>query len=481
MKHLHLFSGKRTKIVGTLGPASSNRQTLEGMVRAGLNAVRLNFSHGDHATHAEAIALARAVSAALGCPLPIIGDLRGPHIRVGDIEGGSVTLTDGQPFTLTPEVCAGNAERVTVSYPRLAQDVQVGSLLLLDDGNIQMKVTRLHPDGRIEGVITRGGSLSSRRGINVPGTRLSLPPLTEKDLRDIDFAVEQGVDFLALSFVQSATDIQTLKTLLAAKNSDIAVIAKIEMSAAVDDIEAIVEEADAVMVARGDMALEMSFREVPVAQKRIITICRRRAVPVITATQMLESMVAAPKPTRAEVTDVANAIFDGTDAVMLSGETAIGQYPVETVAVMSRIAARAEEAWRNDEVPRLPDLPPGPSVGQIISHSSTLAADHLNAAAIVAYTRSGGTARRISRFRPRAPILALTPSPKMCNRLALSWGVSPLQVDNLLHTEQMTQTAVDYALKLELAHPGDYVVIVSGNPSAPPGKTNLITIERIGE
>jgi len=234
-----------------------------------------------------------------------------------------------------------------------------------------------------------------------------------------------------------------------------------------------------VMVARGDMALEMSFREVPVAQKRIIAICRRRAVPVITATQMLESMVAAPKPTRAEVTDVANAIFDGTDAVMLSGETAIGQHPVETVAVMSRIAARAEEAWRNDEVPRPPDLPLAQAVGQIISYSSTFAADHLNAATIVAYTRSGGTARRISRFRPLSPILALTPNPKTCNQLGLSWGVNPTLIDNLVSTEQMTQVAVDYVLKLELAHPGDYVVIVSGNPTAPPGKTNLITIERI--
>ncbi|MFQ5577239.1 MAG: pyruvate kinase [Anaerolineae bacterium] len=481
MEHEHIFGGKRTKIVGTLGPASNRKPVLQTLVQAGLNAARLNFSHGSHQSHAQLIALVRDVAAEMGCPIPIIGDLRGPHIRVGDMEGGSVTLADGQSFILTPEPCLGTTRQCAISYPRLAQDLSVGSRLLLDDGAIHMQVSRLHPDGRIEGAINRGGTLASRRGVNVPGTRLSLPPLTQKDLDDIEFAVAQGIDFLALSFVQSANDVKTLKTLLAAKDSPIAVIAKIEMSSAVDDIEAIVSEADAVMVARGDMALEMSFKEVPIAQKRIITTCRQKAVPVITATQMLESMIGSSKPTRAEVTDVANAIFDGTDALMLSAETAIGQFPVETVAIMARIAARAEEAWRNGEVAHLPEITPQPRIGDIISYSSATSAQYLQAAAIVTYTRSGGTARRISRFRPQSPILALTPQPKTCNQLALSWGVSPVTVDTLTSTEAMTQTAVDYAARLNLAHPGDYIVITSGKPTGPSGKTSLITIERVQE
>ncbi len=476
----NIAAAKRTKIVATLGPASANRDTFLQMVNAGLNAVRLNFSHGDHQSHAQAIAMVRNVAAELDHPIPIIGDLRGPHIRVGDIENGHVVLQDGQSFTLVPDTCLGNAERVSVSYSRLAHDLKKDTLLLLDDGSIKMRVSKLYSNGQIEGIITHGGTLSSRRGINVPGIHLSLPSLTEKDLQDIDFAIEQGVDFLALSFVQSANDIQTLKTLLAAKNSDVAVIAKIEMSGAVDDIDRIVEEADAVMVARGDLALEMSFKEVPIAQKRIIATCRANAVPVITATQMLESMVLANKPTRAEVTDVANAIFDGTDALMLSGETAIGQYPVETIATMSRIATRAEKAWREQEVPLLPEIPPKDNVEQIISYYSAITTKYLDLTAIVSYTRTGGTARRISRFRPEAPILAMTPTPRTRNQLALSWGVHPILSDTLANTEAMTQTALDCVIKLGVAHPGDYIVVTSGNPAGPPGNTNLITIEQVG-
>lgn len=479
MKYDCATSAKQTKIVATLGPASSTRETFQAMVEAGLNAVRLNFSHGDHQSHAQTIVMVREVSEAMNRPIPIIGDLRGPRIRVGEIENGRITLIEGQPFTFTPEPCLGTAEKVSVSYPKLARDLHKGALLLIDDGSIHLRVTKLTANDCIEGIIEHGGTLSSNRGINVPDLNLGLPPLTQKDLEDIDFAVEQNLDFLALSFVQCAGDIQTLKTILAAKGSDIAVIAKIEMSGAVEDIEAIVSEADAVMVARGDLALEMSFKEVPIVQKRIIAICRKKAVPVITATQMLESMINAAKPTRAEVTDVANAIFDGTDALMLSGETAIGQYPVEVIATMTRVATRAEEAWCKDEVPRLPEIHPLPTVGQIVSYSSAMTAQYLKAAAIISYTRSGGTARRISRFRPQSPIVALTPNAKVCNQLGLVWGVQPILIGFLDNAETMIHTAITCATSLGLAQVDDHVVITSGNPAGPPGNTNLITVEKV--
>ncbi len=470
---------KRTKIVATLGPASANRDIFKQMVDAGLNAVRLNFSHGNHQSHADTVAMVRTVARETGLSIPIIGDLRGPHIRVGDVENGQVRLESGQPFILTPTEIIGNTEQVSVSFPKLAGDLKIGSKLLIDDGSIQMCVTKLHGDGRIEGIIEHGATLSSRRGINVPSVNLSLPPLTQKDLLDIDFAIEQNLDFLALSFVQSANDIQTLKTLLAAKNSDIAVIAKIEMSGAVNDIERIVLEADAVMVARGDLALEMSFSEVPIAQKRIIATCRKHAVPVITATQMLESMISANKPTRAEVTDVANAIFDGTDAVMLSGETAIGQYPAETIATMSRVAARAEAAWRSGEVPRPPEISPERNIEQVISFYSAITPQHLDIAAIVTYTRTGSTAQRISRFRPDPPILALTPNVRTCHRLALCWGIYSETIGDSENAERMIEAATAHAQRLGKAQSGDYVVVTAGNPGGPPGNTSLITIEQV--
>ncbi len=479
MKDTPFLFEKRTKIVATLGPASSDRTTLKAMIEAGLNVVRLNFSHGTQESHAEVIQMVRTLSAETGQAVAIIGDLRGPRIRVGEIEEGQVLLETDQRFTLTPEDCLGNAEKATVSYGKLARDLKPDDHLLLDDGNIHLRVARLTPDDKIECVVVHGGLLSSRRGLNTPGIYLSLPAITQKDLHDIDFAIQQEIDFLALSFVQASSDIQTLKTILAAKSSDIPVIAKIEMSEAVENIENIVTEADGIMVARGDMALEMSFQEIPIAQKRIIAICRQQAVPVITATQMLESMVQANKPTRAEVTDVANAVFDGTDALMLSGETAIGQYPVETVQTMSRIALRAEQAWIDQEVVHLPEIPLRETVGDIISYNSQVAAQNLNVAAIVTYTRSGGTARRTSRFRPRAPIVVLTPKTKTRNQLALSWGVTTVLVDNMLETDSMTQHAVKITRSLGIAQPGEHIIITAGNPSGPPGNTNLLTIEKV--
>ncbi len=471
--------GKRTKIVATVGPASQSRDVLRRMILAGLDVVRLNFSHGDYQSHAAIIERVRELSHDLDAPIAILGDLRGPRIRVGEIEGDVIGLTPGQPLVLTPEPVLGNTQRVAISFPGLAGDLKPGDRLLVDDGDVILRVEKLSPSGNIHCRVLEGGTLSSRRGINLPGIRVSLPSVTEKDEDDVAFAVEQKLDFLALSFVQSAADVRRLKELLARLNADIPVIAKIEKEGALNDIDAIIEEVYGVMIARGDLALEVSFQEVPVAQKRIIARCRAAAVPVITATQMLESMMTETHPTRAEATDVANAIFDGTDALMLSGETAIGQHPVESVATMATIAARAEAAWLDGEIAELPELAPAASIDSTIAYLGHVAARHLKAAAIVTYTQSGSTARRVCRHRPRAPILALTPQPTTRRRLALSWGVWPVLSAEIHNMVQISDYAVRQVRDCELAGPGDSIVITAGAPFGAPGNTNLLKVERV--
>jgi pyruvate kinase len=471
--------GKRTKVVATVGPASQNQDVLRRMILGGLDVVRLNFSHGEYETHAAVIEHARELSHELDRPIAVLGDLRGPRVRIGEIEGDVISLKPGQPLLLTPDPVLGNTQRVTVSFPGLAGDLKPGDLLLVDDGDVELQVEKLGNEGDIHCRVIEGGTLSSRRGINLPGIRVSLPSVTEKDEQDVAFAVEQGIDFLALSFVQSAADVRSLKELLARQGADIPVVAKIEKEGALKDIDAIIEEAYGVMIARGDLALEMSFQEVPVAQKYIIAKCRAAAVPVITATQMLESMMTETHPTRAEATDVANAVLDGTDALMLSGETAIGQYPVQSVATMATIAARAEEAWLNHEVAELPDLSPAASVDSTIAYLSHVAARHLKVAAVVTYTQSGSTARRVCRHRPQVPILALTPLSKTCRRLALSWGVWPVLCDEIRDMAEVSDHAAKQAKYCGLAKSGDDIVITAGTPFGVPGNTNLVKVERI--
>jgi pyruvate kinase len=471
--------GKRTKVVATVGPASQNQDVLRRMILGGLDVVRLNFSHGEYETHAAVIEHARELSRELDRPIAVLGDLRGPRVRIGEIEGDVISLKPGQPLLLTPDPVLGNTQRVTVSFPGLAGDLKPGDLLLVDDGDVELQVEKLGNEGDIHCRVIEGGTLSSRRGINLPGIRVSLPSVTEKDEQDVAFAVEQGIDFLALSFVQSAADVRSLKELLARQGADIPIVAKIEKEGALKDIDAIIEEAYGVMIARGDLALEMSFQEVPVAQKYIIAKCRAAAVPVITATQMLESMMTETHPTRAEATDVANAVLDGTDALMLSGETAIGQYPVQSVATMATIAARAEEAWLNHEVAELPDLSPAASVDSTIAYLSHVAARHLKVAAVVTYTQSGSTARRVCRHRPQVPILALTPLSKTCRRLALSWGVWPVLCDEIRDMAEVSDHAAKQAKYCGLAKSGDDIVITAGTPFGVPGNTNLVKVERI--
>jgi pyruvate kinase len=471
---------KRTRIVATIGPASDDEATLRQMILAGLNVVRFNFSHSQADELPPLIRLVRKLSDELEVPLAIMGDLRGPRIRVGDIETGSVDLASSQTILLTPQTIVGNKDRVSVSYPRLAQDVQVGSLLLLDDGNIELEVEKIKANGDVLCRITQGGKLSGRRGINLPGLRVSLPSITSKDFTDIDFAIEHQFDFLALSFVQSAEDVRQLKNYLADKGASIPVIAKIERGNALAEIETIVQEAYGVMVARGDLALEMSIQDVPIAQKQIIAVCRQAATPVITATQMLESMIESNKPTRAEATDVANAILDGTDALMLSAETAIGHYPVEAVATMSTIAASTERAWTIDELPDPPALRPPSEIESTVAYASYVVSKSLSAKAIVTYTASGATARRVACHRPFIPILALSAYPETRRRLALTWGVESALTEEIYNTDYLIERALEQAQICQVAQPGDTIVITAGTPPRElKGQTNTLKVERI--
>jgi pyruvate kinase len=470
---------KRTKIVATLGPASMGEERLRQMILAGLDVVRLNFSHGQPETLAPVIELVRRLSDEMNVPLAILGDLRGPRIRVGEMENGSIELKTGQKVVLTPQPVIGTPARISVSFSQLAGDVEVGSLLLLDDGNLELKVEAIQDNGDVACRVGQGGTLSSHRGINLPGLRVSLPSITKKDYADIDFAIAQKLDFLALSFVQSANDVRQLKAYLAGEGAKIPVIAKIEKKGALDDIEAIVQEAYGVMVARGDLALEMSIQDVPIAQKRIIAACRRAAIPVITATQMLESMIERHKPTRAEATDVANAILDGTDALMLSGETAIGKYPAETVATMAVIAVRVERACLSGELPGWPEVDAPRGIDANVAYASQVVAESIAAKTIVIHTTTGATARRVTCHRPQIPVLALTSQPATRRRLALTWGVESDLVENIQDTDHMVKLAFEHVLRRGIAALGETIVITAGTPYGTAGRTNMLKVEQI--
>jgi pyruvate kinase len=399
---------------------------------------------------------------------------------VGEIEGHTVDLKTDQKICLTPQKIAGNHEFVSVSYPDMARDVQRGSRILLDDGNIELEVEKIEINGDVWCRVSQGGKLSSHRGINLPGLGVSLPSITRKDFVDIDFAITQQIDFLALSFVQCAGDVRRLKDHLAQKGADIPVIAKIERQNALDDIEKIVGEADGVMVARGDLALEMSLQDVPIAQKRIIDICRHAAIPVITATQMLESMIDMRKPTRAEASDVTNAILDGTDALMLSAETSIGRYPVETVSTMSTLAVSTETAWFEGKLSGALPFTPSREIEPTVAYAGNLVANTLSAKAIVAYTASGMTARRLVCHRPHRPVLALAASPKIQRRLALTWGVESARVKIIKETDDIVHVALSEVQRCGLAGKGDTIVIIAGTPPhGQSGRTNTLKVERI--
>jgi pyruvate kinase len=473
-----MMKSERTKVVATLGPASSNRETLGGMVEAGLDVVRLNFSHGERADHAARVELVRAVAKELDHNLAILVDLQGPKIRVGVVDDNGIKLDRGREVTLVAGTDRCAEPDIPVVYPALAADVHQGDRILLDDGAIGLRVEDVEGE-RVRCQVERGGVVKSRKGVNLPGVAVSAPSLTAKDRADVATAVEFGADYVALSFVRKADDVAEAKQAIAEHGGDIPVVAKLERPEAIDVLDDILEIADAVMVARGDLGVELAVEQVPPIQKHIIARANSLGVPVITATQMLESMVASSRPTRAEASDVANAIFDGTDAVMLSQETAIGQYPVEAVATMNRIAREAEAT------PYL-SAPPPPAVGGLdvpatVCRAAVQMATDLGAAAIVAFTESGASARYVSRFRPRTPIIGLTTSELARRRMALFWGVetaSPLAIGTQVRS--MIDAADERIVREGLLTPGDLVVVVAGSPGGR-GGTNRVLVHRVGE
>jgi pyruvate kinase len=469
---------QRTKIVATLGPASSEREVLHGMVDAGLDVVRLNFSHGVREDHLARFELVRGVAAELRRNLAVLVDLQGPKIRVGVVDDDGVRVEPGRKVTLVSGADTAPEPEIPVVYPQLADDVKEGDRILLDDGAIGLRVCDV-AGGRVQCEVERGGVVRSRKGVNLPGVAVSAASLTAKDRADLATAVEAGADYLALSFVRKPDDVAEAKQAIADHGGDIPVVAKLERPEALDCLDEILEVADAVMVARGDLGVELAVEQVPPIQKHIIARANSLGVPVITATQMLESMVASPRPTRAEASDVANAIFDGTDAVMLSQETAIGQYPVEAVATMCRIATEAEST------PYLA-APPPPTVGALdvaatVCRAAVQVATDLRARAIVAFTESGATARYVSRFRPRVPIIGLTTSEAARRRMTLYWGVeaaSPLNVSTDLR--DMIAEGDERISGEGMAAPGDLVVVVAGTPGGR-GGTNRVIVHRVGE
>jgi pyruvate kinase len=473
-----MMKTERTKVVATLGPASSNREVLGGMVDAGLDVVRLNFSHGERADHAARVELVRAVAKELDHNLAILVDLQGPKIRVGMVDDNGVKLDQGREVTLIAGTDRCAEPDIPVVYPALAADVHPGDRILLDDGAIGLRVEDVEGE-RVRCQVERGGVVKSRKGVNLPGVAVSAASLTAKDRADVATAVEFGADYVALSFVRKPDDVAEAKQAIAEHGGDIPVVAKLERPEAIDVLDDILEVADAVMVARGDLGVELAVEQVPPIQKHIIARANSLGVPVITATQMLESMVASSRPTRAEASDVANAIFDGTDAVMLSQETAIGQYPVEAVATMNRIAREAEAT------PHL-SAPPPPAVGRLdvpatVCRAAVQMATDLGAAAIVAFTESGASARYVSRFRPRTPIIGLTTSELARRRMALFWGVetaSPLAIGTQVRS--MIDAADERIVKEGLLTPGDLVVVVAGSPGGR-GGTNRVLVHRVGQ
>lgn len=470
---------RRTKIVCTIGPASESVEILKDMIKAGMNVARLNFSHGTHREHLRRIEAIRRAASDVKGEVAILLDTRGPEIRLGELEREPVYLRSGQTVILTTREVKGTGELLPVTYKDLPRDVSRGNVILLADGLIALKVLETS-ETEVKCIVENGGELTSRKGINLPGIPVKLPSLTEQDKKDLLFGVRHGVDFIAASFVRRAADVLAIRKVVEEAGGHPDIIAKIENREAVDHLDEIIEVADGVMVARGDLGVEIPVEEVPLVQKMIIAKCNRLGKPVITATQMLESMINNPRPTRAEASDVANAIFDGTDAVMLSGETAIGKYVVEAVAMMSRIVARAEAALRYEEILQHKLQVLSHTVTDAISYATCSIAQDLRAAAIISSTESGYTARMVSKYRPKAPIIAVTPNQAVLRKLALVWGVQPLQVARTEDTDAMISAAVEASLAAGMINPGDLVVITAGVPVGVQGTTNLIKVHTVG-
>ena len=462
---------KRTKIVCTLGPASEKEEVLRELMKSGLNVCRMNFSHGSHEEHKGRMDLVKKLREELGQPTAILLDTKGPEIRTGQFDVPEVLLEEGQTFTVTMKDVMGNKDMCTVSYKGLANDVKPGNTILIDDGLVGLTVKEINGDD-IVCEVQNSGIVKNHKGVNVPGVKVNLPAITEKDRSDIEFGIEQGIDFIAASFVRKVSDVLAIREILEANNADhIKIISKIENQEGVDNLDEIIEVSDGIMVARGDLGVEIPTEEIPVVQKLMIKKCNEAGKPVITATQMLDSMMRNPRPTRAEVTDVANAIYDGTDAIMLSGETAAGKYPVEAVKTMATIAKRAEETMKN----KRDMINKSKSVTDAISYATCTTAMDLGARAILSSTSSGHTARMVSKFRPDCPIVATTSHESVRRQLSLTWGVLPVIREKSTNIDQVIVNSIEAAKAANYVSENDVVVITAGGN----GTTNLIKVETV--
>jgi pyruvate kinase len=474
---------RRTKIVATIGPSSSTPEMIAKLLAAGMDVARLNFSHGSHADHAERIGLLRAAARQAGRPLAILQDLQGPKIRTGKLAGGQpVLLRAGERFDITIHEIAGTATQVSTTYTALPGDVRPGDRILLSEGLIELRVIAATAD-EVHTTVVFGGELRENQGINLPGVNVSAPALTEKDIADLEFGLAQDVDYVAISFVRRAADLRDVKARIAAAGKRTPVIAKIEKPEALDEISDILAISDAIMVARGDLGVEMAAEQVPVVQKQLIEAANSIGVPVITATQMLDSMIRNPRPTRAEASDVANAIIDGTDAVMLSGETANGQFPIESVQMMARIAEVAEASGRHGDHSMALSLQIDrqPTVSQAISAAACAIVTALPVRAIAAFTLSGTTARLVAQMRPATPILAFTPSETAYHQLNLVWGITPIMCDYVDRLDSLGERVSRLVIERGLVQPGDSIVMTGGHPIAARGATNFVKVLQVSE
>ena len=470
----------RTKIVCTVGPSTERIPVLMKMIQSGMNVARLNFSHGTHQDHARRLDLIREAARRTGKNVAIMLDTKGPEIRLGYLENEPLILETGKKITITVNDVKGNEDILPVTYRGLPKDVCPGDRILIADGLIELRVLDKNRKN-VECEIINGGEISSQKGVNLPGVVVNIPAVTDRDIDDIIFAIKNGMDYIAASFIRKANDVLVIRQIVEESGADLDIIAKIESREGLNNIDEIIKVADGIMVARGDLGVEIPVEEVPLVQKSIIEKCNRAGKPVITATQMLESMINNPRPTRAEATDITNAIFDGTDANMLSGETAAGKYPVESVETMARIASKAESSLKYEEILLRRGRNINCTVTDAISHATCTIAEDLGAAAIITSTETGHTSKMVSKYRSRAPVVAVTPVEKVLRKMSLVWGVQPLLVKRTTDTDSMITTAIEASLQANLISPGDLVVVTAGVPVGVHGTTNLIKIHTVGE
>ncbi|MEU5382622.1 MULTISPECIES: pyruvate kinase [Kitasatospora] len=471
---------RRAKIVCTLGPAADSYDQIKALVDAGMDIARLNLSHGSHAEHEERYHRVRKASDESGRSVGVLADLQGPKIRLATFADGPVLLERGDEFTITVDDVPGDREICGTTYKGLAADVSRGERILVDDGRVCLEVT--HVEGpRVHCIVIEGGLVSDHKGLNLPGVAVSVPALSDKDVEDLRWALRTGADVIALSFVRSGKDVEAVHRIMAEEGRRIPVIAKIEKPQAVENLESIVDAFDGIMVARGDLGVELPLEQVPIVQKRAVKLAKRNAKPVIVATQMLDSMINASRPTRAEASDVANAVLDGTDAVMLSGETSVGKYPVETVKTMARIVEAAEQDVLAAGLPELTPSSKPRTQGGAVARAAAEIGDFLDAKYLIAFTRSGDTARRLTRYRSPIPVLAFTCEPAVRSQLALTWGVETFLGPFVTTTDELVAQVDSALLSLGRCKPGDVVIITAGSPPGLAGSTNLVRVHHVGE